>query len=240
MYNGFKEYLFLVVDNQTNGILTRCISASCANAVAKGILNSTVMVIKFPFFRNDHAINRYQDDIRINFKLVKPYSKDKEEIKPLDPDSEANNFQYALSENSHRPFDLIDLDKKYITKEWIDRRKLSNLRSKHIRNLEAICERHLARFKSFVSDEIFYNYIGSQLTQYNTSPAIQEWADIYGISYQAAHDELKMHYESVGIATVRINAIWLKYVDYINTKYLDQELVDLYRNVETELVHGQR
>lgn len=243
MYNGFKEYLFLVVDNYSNGVLTKCVSASCANAVTRGMLNTTTMVIKFPFMKTNHNINRYQDDVRLNYKLVKPFSINNSKIKPPDPDGEANNFSYYETENADKPFDLIDLEKKFINADWIQRRKLANFRSQHLRNLEAICERHMARLKSFVSDEAFFIYLSTQLPLVNGSnypSSIREWADIYGISYESAHDELQMIFESTGISVMRVNAIWTKYVDLINSLSSEEEILDLYQKIETELMHGER
>jgi len=54
MLDGIKQYLYLIVDRETNLILTRCQNASTANAVSRGFLNSTVMVINRPdFFHNE-------------------------------------------------------------------------------------------------------------------------------------------------------------------------------------------
>jgi hypothetical protein len=236
--------LFLVIDNNSSGILTRCVSASCANAVSKGILNSSTMVVKFPFMRNNHDINRYQDDPRLNFKLVRLYDPEKVQQTPSNWGGESNDYQFMESKDN-KPFDLVFFDKKYITDDWIKKRKISNLRANHIRNLETICERYMARLKNFVADEIFMTYLSDQLNlsdhKTQTYPAsIKEYAEISNMTPAGAFNELKMTYDSTGISIMRIHAIWNKYVDEINSFEKEEDIQNIYQRIETELIHGER
>lgn len=67
---------------------------------------------------------------------------------------------------------------------------------------------------------MFYQYLGKQLSQVNGSyypPSIVEWAEINDLPLEDAYQELKMSYESAGIIIMRINAVWRKYVNLINS-----------------------
>ena len=245
MLDGIKEYLFLVVDNDSSGILTKCVSASCANAVSKGALNTSTMVVKFSFMRNNHDINRYQDNAEINYKLVRLYDPDELKKKLVNWKGEANNYQYQESKNPSTTFDIVELDQKYLTEEWLNKRNLCNLRARHLRNLETMCERYVARTKTFFSDEIFLQYLSTQLplvkSQTNDYPdSIKEWAEIRSLTPQSAYNELKMIYESTGITMMRAHAIWHKYVDLINNLDTEEDLKGIYAKIETELIHGER
>lgn len=245
MLDGIKEYLFLVVDNDSSGILTNCVSASCANAVSRGILNSSVMVIKFSFMRNNHEINRYQDNNQLNFKLIRLYDPEELKKKLINWKGEANNYQYQESKNPAVAFDIVPLDQKHLTEDWLNKRKICNLRSRHLRNLETMCERYVARTKTFFSDEIFLQYLATQLplVQQNKDQypeSIKEWAETRSMSNGAAYNELKMMYESSGIVIMRAHAIWHKYVDLINSLETEEDLKSIYARIETELIHGER
>ncbi len=245
MLDGIKEYLFLVVDNDSSGVLTSCVSMSCANAVSKGIINSSTMVIKFSFMRSNHDINRYQDDIKLNFQLVRLYDPELLKKKPTNWEGEANNYQYLESTNPAKTFDLVPLDKKFLSSEWLNKRRIANIRSRHIRNLETICERYVGRVKTFFSDELFLQYLSTQLplvdqTTNKYPESIMEWAEIRSIDPSAAFNELKMMYESTGISMMRTHAIWHKYVDLINTLETEDDLKSIYVRLETELIHGER
>jgi hypothetical protein len=74
MLDGIKQYLYLVVDRETNLILTRCQNASIANAVSRGFLNSSIMVIYYPFLNIKGGINEYSENKNISYKLIRKYS----------------------------------------------------------------------------------------------------------------------------------------------------------------------
>jgi hypothetical protein len=74
------------------------------------------------------------------------------------------------------------------------------------------------------------------------SPAIIEWGEINNISDIEAYYDLKMQYESAGIAVVRINAVWNKYSEMINsiTNKQDFEELDIFSRAETEVRFGEK
>ncbi len=232
MLNGIKLYLFLVVDQETKGILTKCSSMAAAIAVSKGILNSSPMLVRYPYL--NHNINQYHTDIQINYKLVRPSNS------LSNMPSEVNVYETVDNINSNRLFELISID---ATDAWLEKRKLANFRSEKIEYLETTCERYMSRIKNFTGDELFFQYIGKELelvdVENNQYPgSIIEWAEINSVSNKAAYHELKMMYESMGITIVRVHAIWSKYVDRIN-KITTQEEYEQLLNFESDFRFGE-
>jgi hypothetical protein len=242
MLNEFKEYLFLVVDHETKGVLTKCASASIANSVSKGILNSSAMAVNFPYFRNNHSVNNYHLDTSLNYKLVRAIKLEFSNLQP--PTSDAQMYEIVEKTNSGRNFDLVELES--VNEAWLEKRKLANYRSEKIKLLESVCERYMTRLKKFTADDLFFQYLTTQFPLVNIEknkfpPSIIEWAEIQNISPISAYQELKMDYESTNISIMRIHAIWNKYVDKIN----DLKLNDLTESyvfslLETELRDGQK
>lgn len=232
MLNGIKLYLFLVVDQETKGILTKCSSMATAIAVSKGILNSSPMLVRYPYL--NHNVNQYNTDIKINYKLVKPSRS------LLNMPSEVNVYETVEKSSSNRLFELVSID---ADPEWLEKRKLANFRSEKIEYLETTCERYMSRIKNFTGDELFFQYIGKELELVNVENnqypnSIIEWAEINAVSNKAAYYELKMLYESMGITMVRVHAIWSKYVEKINNMFTQEEFDDLAK-FELELRFGE-
>lgn len=242
MINDFKEYLFLVIDQETKGVLTRCSSASIANSVSKGILNSSMMTIYFPYFRTKHNIINYQSDISLNYKLVRAHKSEYSNLQM--PTSDVEMYEIVEKTNSGRTFDLVEITD--VDSEWIEKRKLANQRSEKIRSLEIVCERYMARLKEFSADDMFFQYLKTQLPlvdeEKNQYPySILEWAEIRNVSPSSAFQELKMKYESVNISIMRIHAIWNKYVDQINSLSLNDLNESLILSkLENELREGKK
>jgi hypothetical protein len=243
MFNGFKQYLFLVVDQETAKIITKCPSMSIANAVCKGILNSSVMVIHYPFMSTRHEINQYQDDHLINYQLVR---ENKSTIdRSVISTSDANVYKPVERTENGKPFDIVKIET--VSEDWLDKRKLGNFRSNRIRSLELICERYMARGNNFSNDEIFFQYLSTQLPLVNEESdhypdSIVEWANIVGINPRQAYQELKLDYDSTGIFVMRMHAIWNKYVDIINQipSVAEFDKHDIFINLETEIKFGKR
>jgi len=234
MLNGIKLYLFLVVDQETKGILARCSSANVANAVSQGITNSSPMTIYFQFA--NHNINKYQDDTTLNYKLQRAY------VDETGMDSETNVAEPVKVDRITESFIVSEF---VPPKGWISKREIANFRSKRFRDLENICDRYISRVKTFCGDELFYQYLGKELDKVSDSyyPAsIIEWADLAELTVDNAYQELRMDYESVGITLMRIHAIWRKYVFKVNTLNAEEEFLNLgiIKSFETELKFGAR
>lgn len=237
MLNGLKQYLFLVVDQETKGILTKCSSMNIANIVSKGILNSSPMLVRYPYL--NHDIVRYATDITLNYKLVKETSSFVGNMP-----SEVNVYESVEKTNSRNVFELVPID---TNEAWLEKRKLANFRSLKLEYLESTCERYMSRVKNFSGDSVFFQYLGAQLNLVDATnnyypDSIIEWAHINEVSNDAAYYELKMTYDSAGITLFRIHAIWTRYSEKINNISTEEEFnnLNLFSNIETEFKFGKK
>lgn len=245
MLAGTKSYLYLIVDQATKGVITYSHSASISNAVSKGIMNSSCMLIHFPFLVGKHDINRYLEDFNLNYKLVKKHDPEFSNFKFMD--SEMNVAESTNFIKSGKTFDLVPINQESITDQWLEKRKLGNFRVINIRSLEMNCDRYLSRFKQFTADDMFFPYLTAQLQLVNVEQdaypeSILEWATINDTTPRAAYNELKMQKDSMDISVMRIHAIWNKYVEKFNSVSTKEELarLELFGHLESELKFGEK
>jgi hypothetical protein len=245
MLAGTKSYLYLIVDQATKGVITYSHSASISNAVSKGIMNSSCMLIHFPFLAGKHDINRYLEDLSLNYKLVKKHDPEFSNFKFMD--SEMNVAESTNNVPSGKTFDFIPLDRELITDQWLEKRRLGNFRVINIRSLEMNCDRYLSRFKQFTADDMFFPYLTEQLQLVNVEnniypESIIEWAAINDTTPRAAYNELKMQKDSMDISIMRIHAVWNKYVEKFNSVSTKEELarLELFGHLESELKFGEK
>jgi hypothetical protein len=234
MLDGIKQYLYLVVDRETNLVLTRCQNASTANAVSRGFLNSTVMVINRPKCFHNDKMQVYHKDSQITFKLI---TNNFSGISSLEANvGEKNN-------SSKYNFDLVEYDNS--DQQWIDKRELANIRSNIFSTMESKIERYLARFYSFVGDNILYQYLSQEFNRCNPendyySESIIEYSKILLITPREAFNDLKMKYDSFCLTTVRYSAIWEKYITSINATNEYSNINYFYACIESELAGMNR
>lgn len=243
MLESFKQYLYLVVDQGHYGVLARCRSLPIAHALAKGMTNSSPMVIQYNFIGTDNVINNYGLDPEINLTLVRSGSKTTNSTYTL---GECNLAKLVDQTRNGKLFDLVKMPTEQVTTEWIEKRRLANLRSVFLETAEEKCERYMSRSKLFSGDEIFLQYVSKELTVSDPeknifSNGIKEWALINNISNDEAYNHLYMLWESTGINVLRINAVWHKYCDIINTLTTKENLVTCVTiDLESELRSGPR
>lgn len=241
MIEGLKNYIFLIIDQENKGLLDYTYSASISNAVTKGISNSSVMLVPIANF-DKSILENYSNNFRNNYKLVRKDITVHTNSKMMT--SECNVCEITKDIASNKTFDLHPLS---VSDTWIEKRKLTAFRVSKLKILETTCDRYLTRFKTFTGDSFFQQYIGKQLDISDVenekfSPAIIEWAEINNLSSKAAYYDLKMKYDSAGISTVRVNAIWNKYSDMINSVKDKQEFekLDIISRVEIEFRFGDK
>lgn len=241
MLEGIKHYIFFIIDQENKGVLGYTHSASVANIAAKGVTNSSVMLIPAASF-DKSILDSYNDNFKNNYKLVKQDTALYTNSKMMT--SECNVCELSKELSNNKSFDLQALS---VTNSWLEKRKTTAFRINKLKILETICDRYLTRFKSFTGDSFFYQYIGQQLENVdlknNYFPAsIIEWADISNITPTAAYYDLKMLYDSAGISVVRVNAVWKKYADMIISTNGKQEFddLDIISRAETEFRFGER
>jgi hypothetical protein len=241
MLEGTKYYIYLIIDQENKGVLGYAYSASVANAVAKGTMNSSVMLVPIANF-DKSIIENYNNNFKNNYKLVKKINSIFSNSQMMT--SEGNVCESSKSLPENKSFDLHPLS---VSELWSKKRKLTAFKINKLKILETICDRYLSRLKTFTGDTFFFQYIGKALDTCDMksksfSPAIIEWGEINNISDIEAYYDLKMQYESAGIAVVRINAVWNKYSDMINsiTNKQDFEELDIFSRAETEVRFGEK
>jgi hypothetical protein len=217
---------------------------STANAVSNGILNSSPMIVWFPYFETQHDIVKANKDEHINYKLVKQFGTQltKGNITVAD----THMYECVETTPSGRMFDLVPMDPTLITSDWIKRRQLGNFRANLIIDLESHCERYLSRAVNFCGDELLFPYIQQQINLSDPTldmyaPGIHEWALINTVTPAVAYQELKMKYDSACITTMRIHAIWSKLVNKFNSITLEDGLThrDIFKNVSSYFMFGE-
>lgn len=241
MLEGTKHYIYLIIDQENKGMLGYAYSASVANAVAKGTMNSSVMLVPLASF-DKSIIENYNDNFKNNYKLVRKINTTFSNSKMMT--SEGNVCEYSTNLSEHKTFDLHPLSASEL---WVKKRKLTAFKINKLKILETLCDRYLSRLKTFTGDTFFFQYIGKALGTCDIksklfSPAIIEWGQINNLSDSEAYYDLKMQYESAGIAVVRINAVWAKYSDLINSITNKQEFdeLDIFSKAETQVRFGEK
>jgi hypothetical protein len=243
MLSVSKQYLYLVIDQINKCVITNTNSAATANAVSNGILNSSPMVVWFPYIELNHNIIKSNSNENINYKLLRQFKTKFSNAGQSTSDS--NMYEVVDQTPNGRVFDLIQMDQKLITREWIARRQLGNFRARLMIELETHCERYLARSVNFCGDEISLPYIQKQLELSNPdfniySPGIQEWADIVEMPVEVAYQELKMKFDSSSISVMRVHAIWSKFVNKFNNITLEDNITSaqLFERMDTHFMFG--
>lgn len=233
MLDGIKNYLYLVVDRETNFVLTRCANASIANAVSRGFANSSIMVIVNNSWFNDDRIKNYSNEETITFKLTINNFSGIASLESNIGEKKESNYYFDLEEVS-----IMDED-------WIKNRKIANIRSYIFSVIESKIERYLARHISFVGEETLYSFISENLQKcnptknYYTEPLL-EYSEILSIDPKEAYYDLKMKYESYNCMLLRYSAIWEKLIERVNEKVDLTNIKTFYYEVESELAGMNR
>jgi hypothetical protein len=125
--------------------------------------------------------------------------------------------------------ELYDMPEELITPDWIESKRLVNLRYNFMLNWDFRTRRRTIRINDYHSVGIMEGFLWDQYRQccpeenYYT-PAIYEWADLSETSVENAFQELKMRSESIGLVHLRINAIYHKYIHKLNQCNTHEEL----------------
>jgi len=228
-----KDDLQLVVDQTNFGILTHVSGFAVANAVSAGIQNTSVMNVLIPD-RPEFSRRRYRMSENDNLILVRKFVNKAFTYIP----SDGNVALTVPATSNNRMFDVAVMQN--ITPEWIERRKLANMRADGFIGLEQKIERYMCRTKMFTGDEIFIPFMARELER-DVSPAIIEWAEIQGITEAAARSDLEIRVRTTQYVVSKFNAVWEKYVRKINNLYTASDITDcLNDDVEAFLRSGNR
>jgi len=193
LYNSSQIF---VVDQESFLVLCKTDSIRVANAICEGLLNTSTMVVSVAETYSE-TCNQILIQNRANNKL-----------------GEGNAAKHCDDLPSDIRHGLTNTGK--LADTLLKKKELCLLRKEGLEILEQNCIRFSARNVNFINDDVFIYAIGQALKDDHSS-TVQEWADIKGVSYAEARNELQMIYDSVTISTVKMNAVWRKFVDKINT-----------------------
>lgn len=228
--NGIEQYLHLVVNRENNLIYSMCNNSAIANAVSKGFLNSSVMVIPYSIYNRPPYINDYFKNESLTCKLLHQLNYGSTTL-------ESNLGEKVEQTPSKTLFDIVLVDSNH-SQDWIQTRKIANLRNVTLSNLEHRLKRYMARNKEYFYDEVFYNFLSKNLNlcvpeQNIFTTPILDYANIIELSPKQAFYDLKLKHDSFELCVFRHSALWHKYVDKVNC--LVEENRQIYLNFESEL-----
>lgn len=195
-----------VIDDECFTILCQTNSVSVANAICKGILNTTTMVVPLEEELNEE----------LNYKLLQQGG----------IVSQMGNPKIGVS-NSAWPGKLSNKRLRYGVEEvpgsqrYLERKNLAKKRQYGLEHLESGLHRYIARLTNFCLDEGFYHFAARELDLSDPdnnkfSDAIVEWSNIYKCQPREAYWEIKTLYDSTSINIIKMHAVWNKYVDRVN------------------------
>lgn len=227
-----KSVFNLLVDQETFGVISHCISLPVAHALSDGIPNSSVMCATFaPGFNKLSGTG-------LEFRLDENYILLRSSTIALIA-SECNVGRATADLPPGNMFDLLPM--QTVTDEWIEKKKLAKIRYLGLWLLERKIERYLARAKFFVGDGILVPFLANELAKCDFdnnvySDVIVEWAEIADVTSAEAFHILSNKISSTNIIVSRLHAIWFKYVNKINCLNDEQSILQLVRiNLEVEL-----
>jgi hypothetical protein len=206
----------LVVDYNTNAILARTQSASCAAHVSLGLVNtySTNIATDLPWINN--AVAEYdfnKDHLRMN------YSRDKN-----------GKVHY-----------VIPLAEKLKTPEYYERKRIATIRTKYIYAQEAHYRLFLNRV-TCVPEQMMglYSSLSYELLISNDdngiySIGILEYAEVRNITPKEAYHELKIMTESTNTANMKYLGWYKTLVENINKMYDEDEINNYVKSVWAKL-----
>jgi hypothetical protein len=193
-------YRIFVIDQITFGILTEVSSMSIANAVCKGILNTSQMVVSI-----DTPL-----DLNLNYILT--------QSKIVQKHGEANAAKIIDKVENHKRYGLEIFDPDEV---FLEKKKLAENRKYGIDLLEKNITRFLSRNNIYADNEGLMSVLSVELPKCDINknfytPAIREWAIASKVDNFTAYNFLKMQYDCFSASTLRFYALWIKYVDKIN------------------------
>ena len=196
-----KRYYQLLVDQETFGVLASVNSISVLQSLSYGIDNSSIMLV-----------NLAGANINLEYLKDTHYILGRKSIQALIA-SDSNVAKPLASVPGDNMFALVPMPSP--TNNFLKKKNLSITRAIGLIALEQKIERYLVRAKFFCGDEIFIPFIADELKKQESLP-ILEWARIQDISEDAARKDLEIKVKSAQLITLRLNAIWEKYVKRIN------------------------
>lgn len=227
-----KSFFNLLVDQDTFGVISHCVSLPVAHALSEGIPNSSVMCATFPpgfdkLKGNGLEFGQDQNYILLRSSTIALIA------------SECNVGKATTDLPPGKMFELLPM--QTVTSEWMEKKKLAKSRNLGLWLLEQKIERYIARAKFFIGDDVLVPFLANELAKCDFdnnvySDVIVEWAEIANVTPAEAFHILSNKISSTNIIVSRLHAIWFKYVNQINSLDDEQRILQLVRyNLEVEL-----
>lgn len=217
-----NKYIFLV-DQETFVILAKIDSLIIANAICKGILNTSVMVVSIPEIYNDLK----------NYELTQQPTYHQGQV------GTAHAAKIIQNMDKSTIFSLREV--KTVPDTVVSKKSIANIRNFGFELLEENCNRYTSTLSNYIREDAFFLAVNNELKKCNLeknmfSLGIQNWANIYGTSSEIAFKKLKVDYDSYTMGILKINAIWEKYAEKINMLNTVRDiLIMFYTEFETEM-----
>ena len=211
------KYLSLVVDHQTNAVLTFPVSTATAVHVSSGILDTYTTSIPTDLKAVKNIVNQ--------FDLVN-------DLLQLTYDKVDGQIQY-----------LRLLPEHLQTEELKQKRQLAKLRAKYIYYQESYYRIYINR-SVFAPNYTIVPYLLQELndcdSQTNSySDGIKEYSQILGITEKEAYDELMVLTESASIIKMRYFAWYMKNISEINKLFTEEDMQDYSKTVWEKIINEQ-
>lgn len=203
-----NNYKIFVVDQITFGILTETSSVSVANAVCKGILNTSQMTV---------SIN-YDFDTTKNYILTQP--------KIVQKHGEANTAKIIDQVEGYKRFGVEEFEPN---EDFLKKKELASHRKYGLDLLEKNIARFLSRNQNYIDNASLMSVLSTELPKCSPndnlySPAIKEWAIATNHDNFSSYNFLKMQYDCHATSILRFHALWTKYADKINELYTKRDI----------------
>jgi hypothetical protein len=130
-------------------------------------------------------------------------------------------------------FNITELPPKFITNEWIEKRRIFIHKKFFLNQWEFQIRRSCRKMVDFYATSHMMPFLIDQLNkcdpeknEYTT--AIQDWANIQEIPPQAAYQELKLRQEGYGLVYLRSHALYTKFARKISMSKTMDDVVKNY------------
>lgn len=202
---------YLVIDQISFGILAWCPSPTVANALSKGILNSSPMAVTHHI---ESAIDTDSWQTVRNNSVSPAYILEMQKGNSAMSIGEASVAKYIPPDKSGKLFNLCEFTNP--GEAFLKSRSIAIKRSIALSKIENICLRYSINTQIIFNDRDLYIHLNDHLQSGQYSTLIKDWADINSISYEQAFNLLKLYYTSHSVFQIKIHAMCHKYFSLIS------------------------
>ncbi len=221
----------VLVDLEVIGsILAECSSVTVANAVSKGILNTSTMVVNL----NDNVkLETYHKLPDLALKLVRHDG--------FVTGYKGDGFYFESKphrDGSNKKSRDFEVEQFIPSEAWIERKRLASIRSACLQEMESYCQRMLAKSRMFVDDAGLAMAMASAINDPSKAHLLDLWSNITDRSPEEARREMKMLMDSYECDVIKVHAVWTMIVEKVNGISDVRTLKSLLRDFEDEMFFG--